>query len=42
VELMAKAVTDGKIDPNLLYTFEAEHNYPLTDEHKNIMKAYVK
>jgi len=42
VDLLAKAVEDGKINPNVLFSFEAEQNYPLTDDHKDILKAYIK
>jgi hypothetical protein len=40
-DALGKAVDAGKINGNVLFAFEAEHNYPLSDEQKEIVKAFL-
>lgn len=42
VGLLEKAVGDGKIDANVLFSFEANQQYPLSEGQKEILKSYVK
>jgi len=42
VDLISKAVSDGKIKDTVLFTFEGEPSYIFTDEQKDILKSYMK
>jgi len=42
VDLISKAIADGKIKDTVLFTFEGEPSYQFTDEQKDILKPYMK
>lgn len=41
-DALSKAVIDGKMKDTVLMAYEAEHNFPLTAEQQEIVKAYIK
>jgi hypothetical protein len=40
-ELLEKAVADGKIRDGVLFSYEGSQNYSLTQEQKELLKAYI-
>lgn len=42
VGLLEKAVGDGKIKDSVLFGFESNQFYPLTEVDKEILKSYMK
>lgn len=42
IDLLEKAVVDGKIKDTVLIAYESEMNYPLTAEQKDILKSYLR
>ena len=42
IPLLEKAVGDGKIKDTVLFAYESNPVYPLTEEQKEILKSYIK
>jgi hypothetical protein len=42
MELMEKAVADGKIKDSVLFSYEGSPNADLTTDQKEILKSYIK